>query len=104
MLPTLAIWPSSLGATVADPRVLIAPALAAAGLACFAAAWLCKPAHGAEQPRAGFRMIVCEPQKQCEQRGKTLSSATACALDAASLENVVPPGTKVGCIKVVRYD
>lgn len=92
------------GHTMTDPRALIAPTLAAAGVACLVAAWLCKPAHSAEQTRSGFRLVVCEPTKQCVERGKTLSSATACALDAASLENVVPRGTRVGCIRVVRYD
>lgn len=83
---------------------LAAPTIAAAGIACLVAAYFCgKPAHGAE-PTSGFMLLVCEPHKACVQRGKTLTNATACALDAASLENVVPAGTRVGCVKVVKND
>ena len=60
-----------------DPRALIAPALAAAGIACFVAAALCsRPAHGAEQTR--WEIVLTEKPTAAEpdrRRTFTISEA-----------------------------
>ena len=48
-----------------DPRALIAPALAAAGIACFVAAALCsRPAHGAEP---AYQIVLFQAPQANEQ-------------------------------------
>jgi len=50
----------------------------------------------ADTPR--WQLMQCDPD--CKPRGKALSSPTACALDLASVVNVVPSGTRVSCLKI----
>ncbi|MFO1080823.1 MAG: hypothetical protein U1E23_09385 [Reyranellaceae bacterium] len=80
----------------------IAPALLAAGAACFVAAYFCGPVWAAEKDSAhGWRLLVCRDDA-CELRGKVLSGPTACSLDLASAANVLPSGSRVSCVKVNR--
>lgn len=51
---------------------------------------------------AGWRLLVCEPAKECELRGKALSGPTACNVDLASATNVVPSGTRISCVQIKR--
>jgi hypothetical protein len=59
---------------------------------------LCLIAMPVQADTARWQLMQCDPE--CKARGKQLSSATACALDLASLTNVVPSGTRVSCLKI----
>jgi hypothetical protein len=87
-----------------DPRAYVAPLLAAAGIACLVAAWLCgKPARGAEQPPARlWQVVMADGTAWRTPRGHiaTASSETACGLALADAARVVPSGTRLQCRKV----
>lgn len=60
---------------------------------------LCLIALPVQADTARWQLMQCDPD--CKPRGKQLSSPTACALDLASLANVVKSGTRVSCLKII---
>ena len=59
---------------------------------------LCLIALPVQADTARWQLMQCDPD--CKPRGKALSSPTACALDLASLANVVPSGTRISCLRI----
>lgn len=89
-----------------DPRALVAPTLAAAGIACLVAAYLCgKPAHGADAlPVRLWQVTLADGSPYLTPRGHvaTASSETACGLAIADAVRWVPSGTVLKCRKVQK--
>lgn len=83
-----------------DRRALIAPALAAAGIACFAAAWLlARPAHGNTTPEPRWIVVYSDGTPWRTPRGNTAGgqSETACSLAMVEAVRDVPSGTRLKC-------
>lgn len=90
-----------------DPRDLIGPTVAAAGIACLVVAYLAgKPAHGAEitflPPPAAWQVQHADGTPWRSPRGymATSTSETACGLALAEASRLVPSGTRLQCRKV----
>jgi hypothetical protein len=87
-----------------DPRALIAPALMAAGIACFGMAAMCsRPASGADDTyRPTARFVLWDETADrpwTTPRGNTVTptNATACLLAMSDAVQVAPSGTRLSC-------
>lgn len=76
----------------------VAPAMVIIG--CIAIARGVKGAEREDRYPPTHQLIVCEPGKECQKRGRQMG-ATACNLDLASdrLQADLPPGTWLTCVK-----
>jgi hypothetical protein len=64
--------------------------------------WRSRATCAAAEPerKSGNQILVCEPGKPCELRGKVLSGPTACSLGMADYAIKVPSATRITCVKV----
>ena len=84
-----------------DPRALIAPALLAAGIACFATAAMCS--DDGYRPLPKFVLwdeTNDRPWTSPKGNGVTPTNATACLLAMSDATQAAPSGTRLSCRRI----